>query len=152
MALPFKTTDHRRRKKRAALARWLAVPENHEKVKAYNRAYQKRRRREDLGYAEFLRAYARENRTVTKSYAKRKYGISLERYDALKATFRSCMICGKDADSHKGGALHIDHDHLTGELRGMLCGTCNTGLGSFQDSPALLQKAIAYLGGDHASL
>lgn len=40
---------------------------------------------------------------------------------------------------------HIDHCHTTGKVRGILCNTCNTGLGKFQDSVEQLQKAIRYL-------
>ena len=50
-----------------------------------------------------------------------------------------CELCGmKDAQ-------HWDHCHNSHEHRGWLCGTCNQGLGNFQDNPDLLQKAITYL-------
>lgn len=41
--------------------------------------------------------------------------------------------------------MHLDHDHATGEFRGWLCSKCNTGLGMFNDSPKLLERAIQYL-------
>lgn len=47
--------------------------------------------------------------------------------------------CSKELD------LHVDHNHTTGEIRGLLCGLCNRGLGSFFDDPELLSKAIQYL-------
>ena len=50
-----------------------------------------------------------------------------------------CFICGKDTN------LHVDHCHLTGNLRGILCSGCNYGLGCFKDDPNLLQMAISYL-------
>jgi hypothetical protein len=60
------------------------------------------------------------------------------------------MICGTHADdvphtSFKHNPLVIDHDHTTGEVRGLLCPTCNAGLGHFKDSPELLLKAALYL-------
>lgn len=39
----------------------------------------------------------------------------------------------------------LDHDHSTGELRGVLCDDCNTGLGKFRDNPVILEEAIKYL-------
>jgi hypothetical protein len=41
--------------------------------------------------------------------------------------------------------LAVDHCHTTGKVRGLLCSTCNTALGSFQDNPAYLKAAIHYL-------
>ena len=52
-----------------------------------------------------------------------------------------CAICGKD------GRLVVDHNHSTGEVRGLLCSQCNTALGMFKDNPDLLAIALDYLGG-----
>lgn len=69
----------------------------------------------------------------------------LRRY-GTKATFvlqgyqtGCCAICGK------GGKLSIDHNHANGEVRGLLCAACNSGLGQFTDSVVLLERAINYL-------
>jgi hypothetical protein len=51
-----------------------------------------------------------------------------------------CVICGRDTTN-----LHADHDHQTGQERGLLCSSCNRGLGLFQDQPELLRKAAVYL-------
>lgn len=51
-----------------------------------------------------------------------------------------CEICNLKIKS-----LCLDHCHKTGQLRGFLCNNCNTGLGSFKDSPELMIKAIKYL-------
>lgn len=58
-----------------------------------------------------------------------------------------CGICGsppRDPSQRRGG-LHIDHDHETGVVRGLLCEPCNQGLGFFKDSTARLEAAVAYL-------
>lgn len=57
-----------------------------------------------------------------------------------------CGICGgTDSPSQWGNRLHIDHDHATGALRGLLCHGCNVGLGSFADDPDRLEAAAKYL-------
>jgi len=65
-------------------------------------------------------------------------------YESLVSEFGEiCMICG--AGPVEGKRLYIDHSHLTSEIRGLLCNTCNTGLGLFYDNPAILMSAISYL-------
>ena len=54
-----------------------------------------------------------------------------------------CAICKKPCRT--GRSLAKDHDHKTGKVRGRLCLHCNVGLGHFQDSPALLLRAVDYL-------
>ena len=76
---------------------------------------------------------------------KKNYGMTIEEFDAILASQGSqCAICRVDEPGGKG-AWHVDHNHLTGDLRGLLCHNCNLGLGHFQDSPDLLRKAIQYL-------
>jgi len=57
----------------------------------------------------------------------------------MKTTTAECVICG-DA-----GPLVVDHDHVTGKVRGMLCNHCNRGLGHFRDDPMRLEFARVYL-------
>ena len=52
-----------------------------------------------------------------------------------------CAICGVRPKRK----LHIDHCHSTGRFRGLLCSSCNTGIGLLRDSPAILRSAINYL-------
>lgn len=91
-------------------------------------------------------AYYRANRVQTVSRnLQRNYGISLADYDEmLEAQDGGCAICGKSPEAN-GRRLGVDHNHATGEVRGLLCSACNTGLGLFQDSPACLRRAISYL-------
>lgn len=57
----------------------------------------------------------------------------------------SCAICGGNDFERIGRVLSVDHDHKTGKVRGLLCLTCNSGLGIFKDDPVLLKKASSYL-------
>jgi hypothetical protein len=74
----------------------------------------------------------------------RKYGISAADYDEqLKRQNYRCAICRTD-DSGKR-RFHVDHDHSTGIVRGLLCSNCNTGIGLLKDSPSTLRAAIEYI-------
>jgi recombination endonuclease VII len=73
------------------------------------------------------------------------YGITLAEYDALGS---SCQICGvKHGRMQKGkpDSLVVDHCHDTGNVCGVLCHKCNTGIGHFYHDVALMQKAIDYV-------
>jgi len=79
-----------------------------------------------------------------------KRGKKAVRYDALFQSQNGvCAICGRpETAKHQNGtikSLAIDHDHVTGEVRGLLCVKCNTGIGYFHEDPVILQKAIEYL-------
>jgi Recombination endonuclease VII len=70
------------------------------------------------------------------------YGISPEEFDAMLATQNGvCAICKRKSEKK----LCVDHCHVTGVVRGLLCNKCNTGLGFYGDNPALLRTAAAYL-------
>lgn len=78
----------------------------------------------------------------------RMYGITKQQYDELyKNQNGLCAICNQ-VPSGKGShaRLHVDHNHKTNEVRGLLCGKCNWAIGYFNDNPELLEKAIKYLG------
>lgn len=76
---------------------------------------------------------------------KRKFGITLEQYNQMfMRQSGCCAICGKHQAQFKR-ALAVDHDHVTGMVRSLLCVNCNVGIGSFRDDVALLGKAIKYL-------
>ena len=78
----------------------------------------------------------------------RKYKVTREFYETLLvAQDYKCKICGKLHEWTKYGKLNVDHDHETGEIRGLLCNECNRGLGQFKDSIELFWKAIDYLAG-----
>jgi hypothetical protein len=74
----------------------------------------------------------------------KSYGLTVESYEAAVARAGgACEICGETCPT--GTRLSVDHDHMTGSLRGLLCRWCNAGLGHFRDDPTRLAAAIAYL-------
>lgn len=79
------------------------------------------------------------------TYLLRCYNLTVEQYNELfNLQEGKCMICGVHQSS-LDKALCVDHDHSTGEVRGLLCGNCNSGIGFFKDNVDLLNKAIIYL-------
>lgn len=91
------------------------------------------------------KAWKKANPGAMKKYRLRKYGLTLEQYEALvKKQDGRCAICDT-ATPAKHGSWCIDHDHETNKMRGLLCLKCNAGLGSFDDSPANLLAAERYL-------
>lgn len=74
------------------------------------------------------------------------YGVTREQFDAkLAEQGGSCAICGTTEWGGKDNRPHTDHDHVTNRFRGVLCGSCNYGLGCFKDNSERLAAAIAYL-------
>jgi len=106
---------------------WAA--ENPDRRATYQAAYRKRPERK---------------RMMRDAYYRRTYGISADEVDEmLEAQSGGCAICGEKAE--RLASMHVDHDHEHGHLRGLLCSTCNQGLGHFRDDPAVLLRAIVYL-------
>lgn len=84
-----------------------------------------------------------ENRKKYLAWArKKKYGITIEETNLLlKKQDNKCGICKKDISID----FCIDHCHMIGIVRGILCDACNGGLGLFKDDPILLKEAADYL-------
>lgn len=76
-----------------------------------------------------------------------KFGMRIEDYNALLSRQGGCCaICLADKPrSDKYTRFSVDHDHETGEVRGLLCGHCNSGIGFFSDDPQRLVTAATYL-------
>lgn len=87
-----------------------------------------------------------EHRPVGKGWCSKhyslhkRYGINPQRYEnILLAQDNGCAICGSKQK------LHMDHDHDTGEIRGVLCGSCNRAIGLLKDSFDIVSSAAKYL-------
>lgn len=85
--------------------------------------------------AEQRERYRRKSRA-------RKYGLTLAELEELERKHDGhCGLCGLVAD------LHIDHDHATNRVRGLLCRHCNLLLGRFEKDPALFQLVVEKFAG-----
>ena len=76
--------------------------------------------------------------SVYKYHTKRKYGLTEEEFQKLKE-IKACEICNSIEK------LCIDHRHSDGKVRGVLCNSCNVGIGYFKEDLTMLQNAIEYL-------
>jgi hypothetical protein len=81
------------------------------------------------------------------NFYEKLYGISKQDYyNILEKQNNKCCICGSgDSNTRMTSFLFIDHCHESGKVRGLLCNSCNTGLGCFKDSIENLKNAIKYL-------
>jgi hypothetical protein len=113
-------------------------------------------RRKSRPPGEHYKRYRETSRKATRRYLianpnygreqklKANYGITLDQYNQILAKQNNlCSICEKP-NKHKR-RLNVDHDHITGVVRGLLCHHCNTSLGGFGDSIEVLARAIKYL-------
>jgi len=96
--------------------------------------------RKKLGKREATR---RARRSRHNSHLKEAYGITIEQYDLILASQGgTCAICdGGTSKRH----FAVDHNHKNGNIRGLLCARCNTGLARFMDKIELLRRAVRYM-------
>ena len=147
-------------------------PEIREKERIANRKYQEEHREELLAYGRKYRAsHSEERRLYYESHIKeikeynaaryasnpdihrerglkRHYGITTKQYNELFERQRGvCAICGcaPSGGGTNGRTLCVDHDHKTGMVRGLLCASCNRGIGSMGDSVKIVRCALEYL-------
>lgn len=96
--------------------------------------------------SEYCRKYSH-----VEKYYKRVYGLTIEQYlDIAEEQGFVCAVCGKENFAmgiNHSGLLVVDHNHNSGEVRGLLCHNCNRALGLLQDSIPYLTNAISYLEG-----
>lgn len=116
---------------------------NKDKLRAHKRAYyeankEKIRARRLAYYGGNKEMFALHQR---KSALKLKYNMTLADFDELAAKQSwLCLICNKGSEK-----LVVDHDHVTGHIRGLLCNTCNMAIGMLGDSPDRLRQAAMYI-------
>lgn len=76
---------------------------------------------------------------------RRLYNITIDDFNGMiKFQNNKCGICFKEFSANRS-SINIDHDHETGEVRGLLCSGCNTGLGQLGDNIEGIKKALYYL-------
>ncbi len=116
----------------------MTVEEKRQRNRGYSKTWKKRNPEKAL--------FDRKN-----AHLKMKYGITFAEYNEMLAKQNGCCaICGKSPSGFKR-KFHVDHDHATGKIRGLLCVRCNFGLGYFEENPLLLDSAKKYIT-DHSTV
>ena len=97
-----------------------------------------------------ITGWNRENRDARK-YTIQQYGLTVEAFEAMLAEQHGvCGICGQpETKLSRWGtimSLSIDHNHTTGEVRGLLCARCNMTIGQVNEDTEVLSRMINYLG------
>jgi hypothetical protein len=93
---------------------------------------------------DVIRLRRKENRPIAwGKMLERVYGITADDYWRMhKEQSGVCVICGR---GNNGKRLHVDHDHATGKIRGLLCQKCNMSIGLLDDNPSIVLKMHEYL-------
>lgn len=88
----------------------------------------------------------KKNPKTAREYMLKKYGLTIEEYETLfaKQGYR-CAICRKVPTPQQ--RMCVDHCHETQVVRGILCTSCNRGVGLLGDDPASVKRALEYLVG-----
>ncbi len=121
---------------------YCANPAAKQKNKEQAREYRKTLKYKQKASAYRKTQYARYQRFVDK--LRGKYGLSLYEWaHMLNDQDRICAVCPSTLDG--GRDTHVDHCHVTGKIRGLLCRSCNLALGFVRDNPHILQSLTAYL-------
>ncbi len=134
---------------RERMAKWRS--ENAEQIAAYQTVWKEENREHLLGYArEYNSTYYHQEHAVAARHVQRvgKYGLTPDQFNQMWSEQNGlCLICEHPMEprGRSNKSSHIDHNHETGEVRGILCRGCNHGLGNFGDDPAVLQAAVYYL-------
>lgn len=99
------------------------------------------------GLAYICKAHSRA--AVRRTYLRSNYGIELSDYERMLDNQQGrCGICATDDPGENVAFFAVDHDHVTGEVRGLLCQRCNRALGLFGDDHGLLRAALDWLDSD----
>ncbi len=122
--------------------------ENAERTRVYNKLHPEKRKAEKKRYneknKEKVKLWCKKSRL--KNRLKSIYKITKEEYDIMLIQQNGkCYICEEEDINTRNKKLVVDHDHNTGKVRGLLCYSCNIGLGFFHDNIEHLSNAIKYL-------
>jgi len=86
-----------------------------------------------------------DRRLAAHQARRQNYGLTSEQFEALLCEQAGrCKVCDDPLGAGRC-QMHVDHDHVTGQVRGLLCHGCNVAIGCAKDSPGRLRLMAAYL-------
>lgn len=130
-------------KEKTAAQRRAWAARNQERLRENSKAY--RRKNGERIRARERERYKREKQKRLDAWLASQYKITRAEFDELLLQQdHACAICKSIYPQGRGG-FHVDHDHKTGQVRGLLCHNCNTGLGKLGDNLDGLERAVQYL-------
>jgi hypothetical protein len=157
--------DEKKRKRLETLKRYRQ--NNREKIREKNKRYRLKNRetinekkkpkakqyrlKNKENISEYQKEYYLENKETLKekhknNHLKRKYDITLDDYNKmLLEQDGKCYTCSVKAEDTQRKYLCVDHNHLTGEVRGLLCDLCNTALGLLKENQETIANLSKYL-------
>lgn len=129
------------------------IAKNKEKRTIYMREYRKTEKHKEYikqyrnttkyKQAQRKREQKRDRRAMELKY---KYGITVDEYNILlEAQSGKCAICKTNSPGGKFNNFHVDHDHNTNKIRGLLCMNCNTALGSLKEDINIIEAMLHYI-------
>jgi hypothetical protein len=127
-------TDEQKQKSRDFQRKYNSTPERKTRHAAQSRDHQRR-----IGSTPEGKAKRREQKFEY------KYGITVDQAESMFLAQGSCCAICKSTEPGSKIGWHTDHCHSAGKVRGILCHSCNVGLGYFKDKISTLQAAINYL-------
>jgi hypothetical protein len=115
-----------------------------EAQKAYRKAYYEKNKEKAAAYG---REYVRVNKEKLRCHTlQRNYGITSIEYDRILAFQNGvCACCYTSNPGRQHKAFNVDHCHKTGKVRGLICYSCNVGIGHLGDNFQSVSNAITYL-------
>lgn len=122
---------------------------NASKLNEYGRLWRSTNKKKSSEYSKKWRSKNPEKvkEQDRRHHLRTEYGLTPDQYDEMVSNQGGrCLVCLEIPMGKRGySTLHVDHCHLTGRVRGLLCGRCNTALGSLRESEEITQNLVWYI-------
>ena len=134
---------------REYMRQWAQKNRKHiREYREQTKAKRNERRRELYRTEEWRREAAVEaerQRRIKHPLARKQYKYHVPAHELELMMNEGCAICGANPLIDSKVVLHIDHDHKTGKVRGILCNSCNLALGHLRDDPIIIAEMLRYI-------